>query len=310
MDANTKYHPVFNSDSSETVAYNTPLFPAYVAYGLLSTYPDYSYSSHWHKDLEFILVKKGTMTYNVNGRLIELDENSGILVNSRQLHYGFSAEHHECEFVCILLSPELLQINDWFYQNFIEPFIENSAYPYLYLNRSGWMASIMEKLDKIYDSFGKAPAKPSSYFELLNDYFMIMETLYENLDIENQTQKPESSDLSSLRSMMTYIEEHYMERITLTDIALSGACCKSKCSLLFKKYLRDTPIIYTTRLRLEKSLSTLLGSNSNISTIAYEYGFNGASYYCETFKKYYGMPPLIYKKNRMEGNKESSEYEK
>lgn len=302
MDADTKYCSIFNSDSSETVAYNTPLFPAYAAYGFLSTYPDYSCVSHWHKDLEFILVKKGAMTYNVNGRLIELKEGSGILVNSYQLHYGFSPEHNECEFVCILLSPELLQVNNWFYQNFIEPFTENSVYPYLYLNRSGWMASIMEKLDKIYNSFGKAPAKPLSYFELINDFFMIMETLYENLDIENQTQKPEPSDLASLRNMMTYIEEHYMERITLADIALSGACCKSKCSLLFKKYLRDTPITYTTKLRLKKSLSTLLGSNSNISTIAYEYGFNGASYYCETFKKYYGMPPLIYKKNRTEGN--------
>ena len=42
MDNNTKYCSVFNSDSSETVAYNTPLFPAYVVYGLLSSYPDYS----------------------------------------------------------------------------------------------------------------------------------------------------------------------------------------------------------------------------------------------------------------------------
>lgn len=87
-----------------------------------------------------------------------------------------------------------------------------------------------------------------------------------------------------------------MEHITLADIALSGACCKSKCSLLFKKYLRDTPITYTTKLRLRKSLSTLLASNSSIADIAYEYGFGGASYYCETFKKYYGMPLLIYKK--------------
>lgn len=298
MDNNTKYCSVFNSDSSETVAYNNPLFPAYVVYGLLSSYPDYSSVSHWHKDLEFILIKRGTMTYNVNGRLIELEEGSGIMVNSYQLHYGFSAEHNECEFVCILLSPELLQVNDWFYQNYIEAVTENSAYPYLYLSRNGWMASVMEKLDGIYDSFGKVPAEPLSYFELMEDYFMLMKILYENLDIGSQTRKPESTDLSSLRSMMTYIEEHYMEHITLADIALSGACCKSKCSLLFKKYLRDTPITYTTKLRLRKSLSTLLDSNSSIADIAYEYGFGGASYYCETFKKYYGMPPLIYKKNQ------------
>ena len=298
MECVSRYCSVFNSDSSETVAYNNPLFPAYVVYGLLSSYPDYSSISHWHKDLEFILIKKGTMTYNVNGRLIELEEDSGIIVNSRQLHYGFSMEHNECEFICILLSPELLHTNDWFYQNCIEPITESASCPYLYLRRNDWMASIMEKLDKIYDSFGKIPAKSLSYFELIDDYFAIMKVLYENLDLENQPRKPETSDLSSLKKMIAYIEEHYMERITLTDIALSGTCSKSKCSLLFKKYLRDTPINYITKLRLRKSLSTLLGTNSSIADIAYEYGFGGASYYCETFKKYYGMPPLTYKKNQ------------
>ena len=298
MDALPGCRSVFNSDSSETVAYNNPLFPAYVVYGFLSSYPDYSSISHWHKDLEFILIKKGTMTYNVNGKLIELEEGGGIMVNSRQLHHGFSAEHNECEFICVLLSPELLQVNNWFYRNCIEPITENSSCPYLHLRRDGWMSSILEKLDAIYDSFGEIPARPLSYFELINDYFTIMKILYENLDIKNKPQKPEASDLSSLKSMMTYIEEHYMDRITLADIALSGACCKSKCSLLFKKYLCDTPINYTTKLRLRKSLSALLGTNSNITAIAYQYGFNGASYYCETFKKFYGMPPLIYKKNQ------------
>lgn len=294
------YCSAFNSDFSETVAYNNPLFPAYVVYGFLSSYPDYSAISHWHKDLEFILVKKGAMTYNVNGRLIELTEGCGIMVNSRQLHYGFSAEHHECEFICILLSTELLLENSWFYQNCIEPVTENSSYPYLYLKQDGWMTSVMKKLDEIYDSFGQIPAEPLAYFELMENYYSIMKILYENLTIENRARTPESSDLSSLRSMMTYIEEHYMEHITLTDIALSGACCKSKCSLLFKKYLRDTPVTYITRLRLRRSLSALLGSNSNIAAIAYDYGFGGASYYCETFKKYYGVSPVMYKKMQMQ----------
>ena len=87
-----------------------------------------------------------------------------------------------------------------------------------------------------------------------------------------------------------------MQHLTLADIALSGACCKSRCSLLFKKYLRDTPITYTTKLRLRKSLLVLLASDKTITDIAYEYGFGGASYYCETFKKYYGTSPLLYKK--------------
>lgn len=297
MDGNTRHCSVFNPDFSETVAYNNPLFPAYVVYGFLSSYPNYSSISHWHKDLEFILLKKGTMTYNVNGKLINLEESSGIIVNSRQLHYGFSEEHNECEFGCILLSPELLLENSWFYRNFIEPITENAAYPYLYLKRNGWMASVMEKLENIYDYLGKEEINPILYFELMKDYFTIMKILYENLDVENSALMTESSNLTSVRNMIAFIEEHYMERITLADIALSGACCKSKCSLLFKEYLHDTPITYITKLRLRKSLFPLLCSDQNIAAIAYECGFGGASYYCETFKKYYGVSPLMYKKD-------------
>lgn len=290
------FYSASNRDSSETVAYNNPLFPAYARYGVLSAYPDYSAISHWHRDLEFILVKKGSMTYNVNGTLVDLTENNGIMVNSRQLHYGFSPQHNECEFICILLSPELLQGNEWFYQNYIEHITENSSCPYLYLADQGWQSSILHTLDEIYRSFSNPSSNALSYFNLIENFIFIMKILYENLHTENQTVIKESSDLTSLRNMIAYIEEHFHDHITIEEIALSGACCKSKCSQLFKKYLCDTPITYTTRLRLRKSLTALLDSDASITEIAHAYGFGGASYYCETFRKYYGASPLQYRK--------------
>lgn len=295
MEHITEHCSAFNQDSSETVAYNNPLFPVYVRNGRLSSYPDYSAISHWHEDLEFIFVKKGTMTYNVNGELIELSENNGIMVNSRQLHYGFSAGHNECEFICILLSPELLRGNEWFYQNYMERITENPALPYEYLDHNGWHKSILAKIDKLYHSFGN-PITSSAYFEAFETFISILKLLYENLNLENHIITKESAALISIRSMISYINAHYMNRITLEDIANSGACCKSRCCLIFKKYLCDTPMAYTAKLRLKKSLAALLDSDKSITDIAYEYGFCGASYYCETFKKYYGISPLLYRK--------------
>lgn len=300
MNGNTTYCSTFNLDSSETVAYNNPLFPAYIRYGILSSYPDYSAVSHWHKDLEFIVIKKGTMTYNVNGNLIDLTEGSGIMVNSRQLHYGFSPQHKECEFICILLSPQLLSGNEWFYQNNIEPVTENSSCPYLYLGGEEWQNSILEKLDGLYSSFTVQPEQELPYFALIGMFLSIMKILYEHLDIKNYGMTKESNELICLRNMITYIEEHFTQHITLEKIALAGACCKSRCSLLFKKYLRETPITYIAKLRLQKSLSTLLDSDKSITDIAYEYGFCGTSYYCETFQKYYGISPLKYRKIQSE----------
>lgn len=296
MEKSPAYCSTFNQDYSETVAYNNPLFPAYIRDGVLSSYPDYSAISHWHKDLEFIVVKKGSMTYNVNGELIDLPEGSGIMVNSRQLHYGFSAQHRECEFICILLLPELLSGNLWFYENYIEPITENPLYPYLYLCGEEWKNSILKKVDGLYSIFHAQPEKELRYFELIDGFLSIMRILYENLDVKSFDRGKESSELTALRNMITYVEEHFSQRITLENIASAGACCKSRCSLIFKKYLKETPMNYVAKLRLRKSLASLLDTDKSISEIAYEYGFCGASYYCETFQKYYGISPLKYRK--------------
>lgn len=292
-----EYCSTFNTDFSETIAYNNPLFPAYIRYGILSAYPDYSAVSHWHNDLEFILIKSGEMTYNVNGDLIVLSENNGIMVNSRQLHYGFSPKRHECEFICVVLSPELLRSNEWFYHNYIKCIAENPACPYLFLEREGWQGAILAQIEKLYQIFVTCTDKEAApYFEVITAFASIMKQLYENLPVRNQISQKEASELTAVKNMISYIEEHFATRITLEDIASAGACCKSRCSLLFKKYLRDTPMTYTMKLRLQKSLVSLLSSDEHITAIALEHGFCGASYYCETFVKYYGMSPLQYRK--------------
>lgn len=297
MDGDVKYCSNLNRDFSERVAYNHPCFPVYVRYGILSKYPDYSAVSHWHEDLEFILIKKGKMTYNVNGELIELSERNGIMVNSRQLHYGFSAEHHECEFLCILFSPELLRGNQWFYQTCIAHITQNYGYPYLYLDSGSWQQSILDKLEELYRAFGGDAVEASACFQALETFLFIMNLLYENLRAESSALGKENAELAALRRMITYIEEHYAEEVALADIALAGICCKSRCSMLFKKYLRDTPVTYMTKLRLQKSLGALLNSDAGITDIAYENGFCSGSYYCEMFRKYYGISPHKYRKS-------------
>ncbi len=145
MKKSIKYCSVFHQDASETVAYNNPLFPCLrriqfpVLLSRLFLYQPLARGFGIDPD------KRGAMTYNVNGALVELTEKCGILVNSRQLHYGFSAAHWECEFICLLFSPELLAGNEWFYQNYVTCITENSSYPYLYLAPENWTAVILQK---------------------------------------------------------------------------------------------------------------------------------------------------------------------
>ena len=61
-----------NSDLSENVTYNTPEFPAYIRMEQLSLYPDYRGVSHWHDDVEFIMMVDGQMAYDINGQSIDM----------------------------------------------------------------------------------------------------------------------------------------------------------------------------------------------------------------------------------------------
>jgi len=79
-------------DRSERVQYDYTDYPIYIRRALLSSYSNYAASIHWHDDIEFIAVLSGEMQYNVNGRIITIKENEGIIVNARQIHFGFSAE--------------------------------------------------------------------------------------------------------------------------------------------------------------------------------------------------------------------------
>ena len=56
-----------------------------------------------------------------------------IIVNSRQMHYGYSENGQECDFICILCHPKILTANSVLYQSYITPVLSNPALEYLHL---------------------------------------------------------------------------------------------------------------------------------------------------------------------------------
>lgn len=137
-------------DTSEIVHYDEMGIPLYVRIGELSFYPGKKALCHWHEDMEFIRILKGEMNYYVNGHNVLLKENDGIMVNTRQLHYGYSVCQHDCTFICILFHPSLLSANKTLYRKYVQPVLDNLQLDYLYLDASRRESSLILKyLDQI-----------------------------------------------------------------------------------------------------------------------------------------------------------------
>ena len=65
--------------------------------------------------------------------------------------------------------------------------------------------------------------------------------------------------------MARFIQENYMEKISLADIAAAGAVGQSKCCKLFARFFFQSPTMYLT-------------------------------YYTETFRKWMGKTPSEFRK--------------
>lgn len=280
-------------DRSENVSYDNTEYPIYVRRSCLSSYPNYAAPSHWHDDIEFTIILDGSMEYNVNGNIIELKSQEGILVNSRQMHFGFSKTHKECDFICVLLHPMMLCLTPDIEQNYIVPVVQNTTIPYIHFTDMKWHKDIMDGIHKIYDLKNAAATalKTQSIFS------WIWALIYENMPHSNGEKEKHNNDLSTLKKMISFIQQHYCEKISLEQIALSGNVGQSKCCKLFHVYIHQTPNAYLNGYRLNKSTELLLMSDLNIAEIAYEVGFSGASYYAEAFRKCFGISPSEYRQN-------------
>ena len=287
-------HIALNSDASENVAYNNPGFPAYIEKGQLSSYPDFREVSHWHDDLEFILILEGQMSYDVNGQKFSLQAGEGIFVNSRCFHYGYSDTHAECLFICILLSPQLLSANTYFIENYLNPLIQNIHFPYQQLTPAiQWQNSILCDLALL----GENNTDNIQPFMILEKTAHIFRLLSENMDSFSDYDK-NTEDILALTAMIGYVQKNYSGKILLKDISTAGNCCKTKCSSLFQKYLNTSPMLYLNHYRLEKSISFLRNTALSVTEIAYACGFSNTSYFCELFHKYYNTTPGKYRSRK------------
>ena len=99
-----------------------------------------------------------------------------------------------------------------------------------------------------------------------------------------------------LRNIMEYVHAHYATISSLEDVAEALFVSKYHICHLCSKYLELPFSTYLTQIRLKNASTLLLNTKYNVSKIAETCGFSSSTYFCNVFKKEYGVTPLAYRK--------------
>ncbi|GGD46985.1 helix-turn-helix domain-containing protein [Paenibacillus nasutitermitis] len=106
----------------------------------------------------------------------------------------------------------------------------------------------------------------------------------------NPSIKPVGQDVW-LSSSIAYMHTHYMERISVQDVANYASVHRGYFSKVFAERTGLSPVKYLQKLRMEKATELLRAGVLTIEEVALTLGYLDSYSFTHAFSKYYGMPP-------------------
>ena len=221
---------ITNQFQKELKKHGSDHFPFLVSYQRLSEYDSNSFLWHCHPEIEITYIKKGSMHYRVNNRSFHLKEGDIIFCNSNALHSGEMEDQEDCSYIPITFDSKLIY---GFFQStictkYVDPVIQNLAVCAMHIDYSeNWHTIFRDHMLKVISLDKEKP----DFYEL--DISIHMQTMWkllaEHFPLQAVSPASDLTEYERIRKILSYIEQNYMNRITLTDISENIHLCESEC---------------------------------------------------------------------------------
>ncbi|MDT0124803.1 AraC family transcriptional regulator [Paenibacillus sp. RRE4] len=165
----------------------------------------------------------------------------------------------------------------------------DSSFRYQYVFVPGHPTSLLLKLDDMFQNWTTPDLLHQ--FQARTLFYQFVHALL--LQMKQQGIEPVAPDLPS--QVLHYIQEHYMEPITLKSLAELFDCSVSYLTKMFKSRLNDSPIRLLAKVRAQKAAMMLSRQGIPLQEIAELVGYPDAHTLSRSFKKVYGITPAQYR---------------
>lgn len=252
---------------------------------------------HAHKDfVELILIREGNGSFNINGINYHVEKGDLIILNSGMIHdeYGDEVSHYACAVAGI----EKEGLRE-------DALIEDSQIPVIKTNKSyGAMEGIMAQM--FYMLCGNVPGAEVCCGYLLE---ALLKQVEMTVDESKAYVEEEQNDRYILaKQIRQYIDENYMNDISLKTISEQLHISLYYLSHIFKEFYGYSPMKYVIRRRIGEAQSLLIGTDLTVTRIAMIVGCDNPNHFNTIFSKNVGISPRNYRLIYQSKEKESLSY--
>lgn len=289
---------IVNQQLQERIHYENPNFPLARFIDQMDFFVDGEFLCHWHPEFELAIVLQGEIEYQVDQQIFRLTQGEGIFITSQALHSARQSVPGSVIFNIEFPASLFHTIGTSFlYQNYFNPSSIKKMGSRKILSEDKEGREILEHLMHIHNS------DPDKYaYELLcmENILHIWRNLL--LLLHQTSLVPTNNDElireHRMRKMVSYIQAHFEQPLTIDDIASAASISRSECFRCFSGFCQVSPIEYLNRYRLQNAAQKLASGTASISDITFQCGFSSISYFGKAFRKMYGLSPSEYRKKR------------
>ncbi len=135
-----------------------------------------------------------------------------------------------------------------------------------------------------------------------NDYDTVMSLVNKNIDrLEQVFCKNPQMVHKEVEIVKQYIYDHYGEELSIEQLGDLVYMAPSYLSSVFKKDTGQNLSKFIKTYRMERAKDMLESSMAKIVDISTICGYQNVSYFCSSFREYYGVSPQKYRENGDEG---------
>lgn len=284
---------MYKINIQEENPHGTPYFP-FQALSQEDFCGQYFAPYHWHEETEFLYVTKGSLTLRTETDSQLLTEGNVYFINPGTVHglFGHSEISHHYALLFPMSFLNFAQY-DICQNELLAPLISKKLlFPegsLLSFENRNQIGSLISKAAQLYLKDNSANTALSIKIILLQ----ILEILFQEHAFSSGASCPDDEDLEnhSLKAVFSYIEEHYMEPVTLEALAECIPLNKNYFCKFFKEKVGKTPFAYLNEYRINQAAAQLLKTNAPITEVAFNNGYENISYFVRQFKHYKHCTP-------------------
>lgn len=263
---------------------------------------------HWHEEVEIVYLHHGSFKLDINMEPYGTDRECFLFINSGELH-SLRSLSMEFDEQAVVFSPSMLLFQDYdsIDESILFPLTQNKlTFPRFLDQTSPFFSAFRSCYQQISHIFSQSKETLITGEQILTDDVIsqlqikagILQLIGILMEAGLMCQSPrtESQKITAIKTVLSYITDHYHEKLYVQDLASQVNMNEQYFCRFFKRSIGKTPIDYINDYRLNKVIRLLETGDAQITEICLECGFNNMGNFQRLFKRKTGITPLQYRK--------------